>query len=52
MTVEESVEEGKEDELEKNEGKPENSSSKKREAGQEGKDSTKKKRGKKISNIM
>lgn len=51
VTVEESVEEGKEDELEKNEGKPENSSSKKREAEQKGKDS-KKKDKKIISNII
>ena len=50
VTVEESVEEGKEDELEKNEGKPENSSSKKREAEQEGKDS--KKKDEKKSNII
>ena len=46
VTVEESVEEGKEDELEKNEGKPKNSSSKKREAEQEGKDSKKKRQKK------
>ncbi len=46
VTIEKSVEEGKEDELEKNEGKPENSSSKKREAEQEGKDCKKKRRNK------
>jgi hypothetical protein len=52
VTVEESVEEGKEDEVEKNEGKPKNSSSKKREAEQKGKDSKKKQDEKILSNII